>query len=166
VQGSQTSRVGFVRRGDSIAAVNCDGEFHALRGRGTAFFSLPLVDRDRPTARRLEQAGIVELSSAAGYYWMQAHLFVVDHPYYSRTDRQGRFRLEQVPAGNYEVVCWMPNWVVARKERDPESGLISRAVFAPPLEQMAPVVVLPRAMSSMRFAWSEEQFLGAAPSKN
>jgi hypothetical protein len=166
VQGSQTSRVGFVRRGDSIAAVNCDGEFHALRARGAAFFTLPFVDRDRPTARRLEQAGIVELSSGAGYFWMQAHLFVVEHPYYTRTDREGRFRLEQVPAGNYEAVCWMPSWIVARKERDPESGLIARAVFAPPVEQVAPVLVQPGAMSSVRFAWTEGQIEGAVRRKN
>jgi hypothetical protein len=151
LQGDTRSRVGFVRCGDSIAARSCDGDYHALRARGAAFFTLPFVDKDRPTTKRLDQPGIVELSSAAGYFWMHAHLFVVDHPYYTRTDLNGRFRLEQVPAGKYEAVVWMPSWIVVRKERDPESGLVARAVFAPPVEWTAPVTAQAGAMSSMQF---------------
>ena len=109
LQDGHAGRVGLVRRGDGFAAVNRDQEYHALRGRGAAFFCLPLVDAGRPARQRLEQAGVVELSSAAGYYWMQAHLFVTEHPYYARTDRDGSFRLEHVPSGTYELVCWMPS---------------------------------------------------------
>jgi hypothetical protein len=166
VQGDVTGRVGFVRAGDSIKAVNRDPEFHALRGRGAAFFNMPFVDRDRASHKRLDRPGIVELSSAAGYYWMQAHLFVVEHGYYARTDREGRFRLEQVPAGRYESVCWVPSWVVARKDRDPESGLIARAEFATPAQQITPVVVRPGATSALRFAWSERQVVETAPKKS
>jgi hypothetical protein len=160
VQGDATSRVGFVRAGDSIEAVNRDPEYHALRARGAAFFTLPFADRDRPSYKQLKRSGIVELSSAAGYYWMQAHLFVVEHGYYARTDREGRFRLEQVPAGNYEAVCWMPSWIVARKDRDPESSLIARAVFAPSLEQTMPIGVRAGAANRLRFTGSEGKIVG------
>jgi hypothetical protein len=152
VQGETRSRVGFVHRGDSIEARSCDGDYHALRARGAAFFTLPFVDKDRPTAKRLDRPGIVHLSSAAGYFWMHAHLFVADHPYYTRTDHSGRFRLEQVPAGKYEAVVWMPNWIVLRRERDPESGLVARAIFAPSVEKIAAVTVQAGAESTVQFA--------------
>jgi hypothetical protein len=72
---------------------------------------------------------------------MRAFLFVDDHPYYARTDREGRFELTQVPPGCYEVACWLPNWREARHERDPETGMISRWYFEPPLESGKTVVV-------------------------
>jgi hypothetical protein len=161
VQGDVTSRVGFVRRGDDIEAVNRDPEYHSLRVRGAAFFTLPFVDAGKPSRKRLDQPGLVELTSGAGHGWMHAHLFVVEQPYYARTDRQGHFRIEQVPAGPCEVVCWLPSWVVAHQERDPESAQFSRIVFAPPVEQVAPVTIEPRVMSSVRFAWSVDQVPGS-----
>jgi hypothetical protein len=157
VQDGQAGRVGFVRRGDVIEAVNEDKEFHALRVRGAAFFTLPFVEAGRPTRKRLDQTGLIELFSGTGFFWMHAHLFVAEQPYFARTDDQGRFRLEQVPSGRYEVVCWMPSWVVARKVREPESGLVNRLVFAPPVEQVTSVDVRPGAASSASFAWTERQ---------
>jgi hypothetical protein len=152
-QDGMVSRYGFVRPGDTISAVNRDVEYHALRARGAAFFTLPFADTDTVTQRRLDKAGTVELISGAGYYWMHALLFVVEHPYYTRTDATGRFRLEQVPAGSYDLVCWMPNWEVASRERDPESGFIARLVFERPLQQVRRVEVQPGARSQVRFRW-------------
>jgi hypothetical protein len=142
VQDGQSSRFGFVRPGDTIDMVNRDPEYHSLRARGAAFFTLPFADADRVTNRRLDTAGVVELGSGAGYYWMNARLFVVEHPYYTRTDAAGRFRLEHVPIGHYEVVCSVPNWVVTHKERDPESGFFARLTFAPALERSASIEVM------------------------
>jgi hypothetical protein len=158
VQGDTRSRVGFVRRSDSIAARSCDDDYHALRARGAAFFTLPFVDEDRPATKRLDHAGVVELSSAAGYFWMHAHLFVVEHPCYIRTDANGRFRLGNVPAGTYEAVAWIPSWAVLRKERDPESGLVARAIFAPPVEKTASVTVQAGAESAMHIVLRTSDF--------
>jgi hypothetical protein len=135
LQDGAASRAGFVRRGDVIEAVNRDPKYHSLRARGAAFFNLPLVDADKVITRKLDKLGVVVISSGAGYPWMHAHLFVVDHPYYTRTDKQGRFRFEQVPKGTDAVVCWMPSWVIERSERDPESFQLARLTFAAPVEQ-------------------------------
>jgi hypothetical protein len=160
LQGGTRSRVGFVRRGDEMEAVNRDSEYHSLRLRGAACFALPFVEKDRVRTKRLDNAGVVELTSGAGYFWMCAHLFVVEHPYYARTDATGRFRLPEVPPGRYELVCWMPSWVVRQQYRDPESALISRIVFAPPLDQTLTVTVTANAVGSARFAWSAKQVPG------
>ena len=35
--------------------------------------------------------------------WMKAWIIVTEHPYYALTDADGRFRLENVPAGGYRI---------------------------------------------------------------
>ena len=38
--------------------------------------------------------------------WMKAYVSVFDHPYFAVTDDSGRYQIENVPIGNYEVVAW------------------------------------------------------------
>jgi hypothetical protein len=138
---SPPRRVGFVRRGDSVQITATDPFFHALRGRGAAFFTYTFPAPAQPRRRTFDTVGRVELSSAAGFYWASADLFVDDHPNYTLTDSHGCFALDHVPAGKVEVVVWMPNWNVTKQERDPESGLIARQTYAPPIEHRQPLQV-------------------------
>jgi hypothetical protein len=140
-QGQADTHVGFLRRGEALAMVSRDPFFHSLHAGGAAFFSLAFPDPDQPLKRRLAEKGLVELTSAAGYYWMRAYIFVDEHPYYTLTDAEGRFELTQVPSGPYEVVCWLPNWIKARHERDPESSLIWRHFFNAALEAVQPLTL-------------------------
>jgi hypothetical protein len=132
-QGPHQGRSGFVRVGGEISARSTEPSFHILRGRGDDFFSLTLPEAGRPTTRVLRKPGRVELSSGTGLYWARADLFVSEHPYLTRTDSQGRFRIEQVPAGPCEVVVWHPGWDPLRQERDPDSTAIVRMVYSAPL---------------------------------
>jgi hypothetical protein len=143
IQGSADSHFGFVRRGAPIAMISRDPFFHSLHASGAAFFTLTFPDPNRPLQRPLKENGLVELTSASGYYWMRAYLFVDEHPYYTRTDSSGRFLLAQVPPGHFEVVCWLPNWIESHHERDPESGCVTRMFFAPAFRSVQPVTLGP-----------------------
>jgi hypothetical protein len=140
-QGDSDGRVGFVRRGEVVTMESRHKGFQSLQARGADFFARVFPEHGSPCTRRLDCPGIVELSSGAGHFWMRGHLFVVDHPYYARTDRQGRFRLPQVPPGRYELVCWLPDWHEAERELDADTALICRLTFRPPLELSSPVEV-------------------------
>src|SRR2546430_722399 len=63
-----------------------DQPFYSLHAVGAASFTPPFPDPRRPAFRTLSRQGVVELSSGGGQSWMRAHLFVSDHPYYTRTD--------------------------------------------------------------------------------
>ncbi len=136
-------RTGFVRHGDEVEMVSLEPAYHMLRARGAANFTLPFPDPNKPLRRRFDVPGVVELTSGAGYYWAAADLFVCDHPYYAVTDREGRFSLPRVPPGKYELVCRVRNWHVAGQDRDPETGLIFRHRYAPPVEKRVAVTVAP-----------------------
>jgi len=157
-QGDRRTSVGFVRRGDTIELVNRDVEYHNVIGRGAAFFAEPLIEKDRVSKRTLSQPGIVDLRSGNGYYWLNAHLFVAEHPYFTCTDRVGRFQLEQVPAGSYELVCWHPSWHVQNKERDPETGIVTRLVWAAPKEQTRTIEVRAGEQVDLNYHWSMDAF--------
>ena len=157
-QGDLVSRIGFVHRGDSVEIVSHDTVFHVLQARGAAFFSLPLADADQASVRRLTRKGLVALRSGAGFPEMRGFLFVDDHPYYARTDSQGRFRLEGVPPGKYQIACWLPNWNIVGKERDPETAQPWRFVFAAPLEQEQMIIVKTSGIAKAHFILSAKMF--------
>lgn len=157
-QGGDATSVGFVRRGDPVSAVNHGPDYHALRGRGASFFTLPLIERDQSSVTRLKQNGVVELTDAAGYYWLHAHLFVDEHPYYARTDAEGKFVLEHVPAGTYEIVSWMPSWHVERRERDPETAVAVRTIWAAPCERKQTIQVDAGQTHAASIRWSQAMF--------
>jgi hypothetical protein len=157
-QGNTTGLVGFVRRGDPISMISLDKDFHALQARGAAFFTLVFPDPDQERTRRLDRRGIVELRSNCGYFWMRAYLFVDDQPYYALTDARGQFRLPQVPAGDYELVCWLPNWKEQARERDAETWQITRLAFQPPVELVQRIHVERGGAVAARFELSEANF--------
>lgn len=141
LQGVSRVNIGFVRCGDAVTMMSGDAVLYGLHARGAAFFTLMFPDAGQPLTRMLSKPGIVELSSAAGHYWMRATLFVDQHPYYTLTDEQGGFEMSQVPPGIYQLVCWMPNWHKASEDRDPESGLVTRVAFQPPMQKQRDIVV-------------------------
>jgi hypothetical protein len=157
-QGGHDDNTGFVRRGDALAMVSQQRLFHSLHVRGAAFFARAFADVDRPCSQRLDRAGIVELSSGCGYFWMRGWLFVVDHPYYTHTDTQGRFTLPQVPPGRYELVCWLPDWHEADRELDAETALICRLTFRPPVEVVQPVQLTPRQTQTVELRLDVNRF--------
>jgi hypothetical protein len=158
LQGECDALAGFVRRGDMVTIVSEDDRFHAVQARGAAFFTLTLPDRDSPHERVLGQTGVVELSSNAGQFWMRAHLFVADHPYLTRTDARGRFSLEAVPPGDYEIGCWLPDWHEAAHERDGETALYNRLTFRPSVVKLRDVSVGHLASLTVDFSYGAADF--------
>jgi hypothetical protein len=156
-QGGRETNTGFVRRGDAIEAVSHGPECCALQARGAAFFTL-MFPEPGGAVRRLDGRGVVELSSASGHYWTRAYLFVDDHPYYTHTDAVGQFVLEDVPAGRWELVCWLPSWQPERYERATEQGMVTRLHFRRPLERVAEAAVRPRQTHASTFVIRREDF--------
>jgi hypothetical protein len=158
LQGEARAHVGFLHQGDTIFMVSRESAMNILQAGGNAFFSLPFPDPNQPLTRALPDRGVVELTSGVGYYWMRCYLFVSDHPYFARTDSQGHFDLQQVPPGKYQLVCWMPNWQPKSQDRDPESAMVTRMFFHPPLEVERKVVVESAKEARVDFTISAEQF--------
>lgn len=141
VQNGVRHRTAFVPVGAEVSLVSKLDGITGIRGRGANFFTAMLPEANAESHRALPIAGRVELTSAGGHYWMLADLFVCEHAYYARTDDAGRFALPDVPEGEYELVCWHPNWHIVGVERDPETALMVRQLYAPAVEKVVRVRV-------------------------
>jgi hypothetical protein len=156
VQGKAARRTGFVHSGDRIEIVSRQAAFASLQARGACFFGLPLPDRDRVHKRRLNHTGVVELLSGAGHFWMRGWLFVLDHPLVAHPDEQGRFTLNGVPPGEYDLVCWLPDWREASREWDGDTARLWRLTFRPAREQVRQVRVQANEVCETSFVWTAE----------
>lgn len=157
-QGDSRSSVGFVRAGDTVTFVSLQDTLDVLRVRGAAFYGIPLAEPRVPAMRAFRNPGLVEVTSGVGYYWMRGYLFVSAHPYITRTDENGRFSLNGVPAGEYTLSCWLPNWHVHERQREPEAGLINRVHFARPVSLESRVSVRKDTASTSEFLVYQELF--------
>ena len=63
------------------------------------------------------QQGSVELGAEPGIYtivddaahpWIESYVYVAPHPYVVLTDAEGRFQMQRVPVGQYQIRVWHP----------------------------------------------------------
>jgi hypothetical protein len=127
------SKVGLVRRGESVKFQSQQELFHSVQIRGANFAARTLPRLGDESQVTFNEPGITEMVSGAGYFWMRAYLLVTEHPWAAITDDSGRFELANVPAGEYRVVAWHPNWRVKKKERNPDNFRIQYLQFEDPL---------------------------------
>ena len=136
-QGGREVGIGIVPLGSALRIVSEDACLHTIKGRGASFFGLALPDKGSERAWPLDEPGLLELRSGAGFFWMRGHVLASAHPYAALTDLRGRFRLEGVPEGEYEIVAMHPDWRVVEQERNVDNLRVTGARFGPPLEKTA-----------------------------
>ena len=77
---------------------------HARLGKETLFnVGLP---RWRQVMKSLTQRGIIKIDCDVLHTWMSAAIVVTPSPYFAVTDQYGRFVIERLPAGEYEMETW------------------------------------------------------------
>jgi hypothetical protein len=54
---------------------------------------------------RFDRAGVVRVFCDIHSH-MNAFILVFSHPFYSLTDNDGRYRIDNVPPGSYNVIAW------------------------------------------------------------
>jgi plastocyanin len=123
----------IVRNGHAVEVVNMDPVMHDIQGYETSLeagarvlFNTPLVMNHQHNRGDLHAihnhapgkslVGPIYLNKGRRTFYMQCgfHAYMeswamaVNNPYYSLTDENGKFSLEQVPPGTYQLVVWHP----------------------------------------------------------
>jgi hypothetical protein len=99
--------------GTALSVMNSDAILHNVHGNVlqssgpalTAFnVAMPIKGQKLPVS--LPKPGLIRLQCDAGHTWMNAWIYVFDHPYYAVTDAGGKFVIADVPAGDHVVELW------------------------------------------------------------
>lgn len=102
--------VSVMRAGTVVRFPNRDPHDHHLKSFSPAkSFELRVKSkRDEPSAIVFDKTGEVALVCHF-HDWMRGYIYVVDTPYFAKTEATGIAILNALPAGKYEVKAWAPN---------------------------------------------------------
>ncbi len=106
----------------AISVINQDPIFHNAQlfqqDTGRVLLNFPIPVSDRPIGGlAVFQKGKKLVQIICGMHeYMQAYGMVVDNPYYAKTKQDGRFLIDQLPKGTYQVMAWHPHFKPIMKE--------------------------------------------------
>lgn len=122
-----------VRNGHAVEVINMDPVMHDIQGYETSpeagarvLFNQPLVMNHQHRRGDLHAihnhapgkslVGPIYLNKGRRTFYMQCgfHAYMeswamaVNNPYYALTDAEGKFKIDQIPPGTYQLVVWHP----------------------------------------------------------
>ena len=95
------------RTGQTLRIRNSDSFMHNVRGlrAGRVLFNLG-QNRVGETTRKLDGGPGPIVLTCEVHGWMQAYVWVVDHPFFIVTGKDGAYLLKGLPAGEYVLEAW------------------------------------------------------------
>lgn len=99
--------VQVVRARQPVEIVNSDPVAHNINASQRIFtlFNILQPQQGMKATQQFDKPGVVNLRCNV-HDWMQAYVHVAVHPYFAVTAADGAFKLEDVPAGKYELAVW------------------------------------------------------------
>ncbi len=99
-------RVLTIDQGTLVDFPNNDTTYHNVFSLSkTRKFDLGRYARGKSKSIRFERAGVVRVFCDIHSH-MSAFILVFSHPYYAKAEVDGRYRIDNVPAGTYTVSAW------------------------------------------------------------
>jgi plastocyanin len=101
-------RVQAVRVGQQLMMKNGDPFIHNVRSlsRKNRQFNIAQPQGSPDREKTFDQAEGPITLKCDFHRWMEAHLWVMDHPFYAVTNAEGEFEISDLPPGDYEVSAW------------------------------------------------------------
>lgn len=93
--------------GQTLQIYNSDPFLHDAHARiGPRTLFNRAIMHGKSARELLRDPGLIQLNCNVRHTWMQAYVFVADHPYHAVTGTDGRFRIGDIPPGKYQLEVW------------------------------------------------------------
>ena len=120
-----------VTTGTIVDFPNSDRIYHnVLSYSKTARFDLGRYAAGRSKSVRFDKAGIVRVFCDIHSH-MSAFILVFSHPFFAVTDEEGRYRIDGVPPGTYNVAAWNDRASFDTRTVTVAEGAAAQLDFAP-----------------------------------
>lgn len=130
-------RVVALRSGDLLRIRNSDPLLHTVHLYGPAEINVALPLPESEVERRLTEPGIYPVRCDV-HGWMKAFVRVDPHPFHAVTGRDGKFAIEDVPAGTYTLEAWHERLGFLHREVTVEAGASARVDLIYPASRLGP----------------------------
>jgi hypothetical protein len=104
-----TPRVAVGFKGNKFIIENDDPVLHSAHvyayAKGKTMYNIALPERGSTVTKTLTKTGLLELNCDC-HPWMIGYVYVLDHPYATVTNENGKFTITDVPPGRYTVEAW------------------------------------------------------------
>jgi plastocyanin len=119
-----------VRAGTEVRFPNLDDEYHSVFSYSKARrFDLGRYHRDEtPPALVFDQPGVVKVFCEIHDH-MRGTILVLDTPYFQKTDPNGGYRLDNLPAGTWLLRAWIDDDIVLERPVELREGTTLRVDF-------------------------------------
>jgi plastocyanin len=120
-----------VTTGTVVDFPNSDRIYHNVFSLSkTARFDLGRYAAGRSKSVRFDKPGIVRVFCDIHSH-MNAFILVFSHPFFAVTDEEGRYRIDGVPPGNYNVVAWSDKGSFDPRPATVTEGVVTQLDFTP-----------------------------------
>jgi plastocyanin len=94
--------------GQTVKILNPDGTLHNVHAlsKVNPEFNLAMPKFRTEVEKKFEKPEFMFLLKCDVHPWMGAWISVMDHPYFNVTKPDGKFIINDLPAGNYEIEAW------------------------------------------------------------
>ena len=104
--------VSVVQAGTKMRFPNRDRSEHHIKVlSGPSAFEVKVYTRKEPDPVLLDKLGQITLQCLI-HDWMNAHIYVVDSPWFGKTSKSGSAVVENIPAGEYDVYVTHPSLLI------------------------------------------------------
>ncbi|MBI4584066.1 MAG: hypothetical protein HY717_08590 [Planctomycetes bacterium] len=98
-----------------------EGVLHSAHAYLGAEFNIAISSSSKPVEKKLNRAGRVVIKCDT-HEWMQADIQVFPHDFFAVTGVDGKFSLEGIPPGEYELMAWQEACEEVKQKIKVEAG--------------------------------------------